>query len=234
MNYYFLLEDEKSFLKVLPKWLEYLEFKCTRVPDITYVRENNYVLQSGRGVTQLVTKVIFDTIDTILDNPNTIDKLIVFLDTEEEDEEYRKNDVFTRVNEHYNNAQFDFELVVCVCNHCFESWLLGRERLYPEIPVALEADFYPYYLHYDIENNDPEEMCVPEDKNETTAQYHFHYLCELFRYRKMRYSKNKPNLVMDKSYFDGMKNRAEKTGHIDSFNRFIQFIYNENSLMELK
>lgn len=37
-----------------------------RVADIQEVEENNYILQSGQGVTQLVTKVLFDTIDTIL------------------------------------------------------------------------------------------------------------------------------------------------------------------------
>ena len=50
MNYYFLLEDEKSFLKVLPLWLEYMNFGIKRVPDIQEVQENNYVLQSGRMV----------------------------------------------------------------------------------------------------------------------------------------------------------------------------------------
>ena len=73
MNYYFLLEDEKSFLKVLPLWLEYMNFGIKRVPDIQEVQENNYVLQSGQGVTQLVTKALFDTIDTILLNPGKID-----------------------------------------------------------------------------------------------------------------------------------------------------------------
>lgn len=53
MNFYFLLEDEKSFLKVLPLWLEYMNFDCKRVADIQEVQENNYVLQSGQGVTQL-------------------------------------------------------------------------------------------------------------------------------------------------------------------------------------
>ena len=85
MNFYFLLEDEKSFLKVLPSWLEYMDFGCTRVADIQEVETNNYVMQSGQGVTQLVTKVIFDTIDTIKDNPGKIDKLVVILDAEELD-----------------------------------------------------------------------------------------------------------------------------------------------------
>ncbi len=34
MNFYFLLEDEKSFLKVLPVWLSYMNFGCSRVADI--------------------------------------------------------------------------------------------------------------------------------------------------------------------------------------------------------
>lgn len=44
MNFYFLLEDEKSFLKVLPSWLEYMDFGCTRVADIQEVETNNYVM----------------------------------------------------------------------------------------------------------------------------------------------------------------------------------------------
>ena len=90
MNFYFLLEDEKSFLKVLPLWLEYMNFDCRRVADIQEVQENNYVLQSGQGVTQLVTKVLFDTIDTILLNPDKIDKLVIILDAEELEAEDRK------------------------------------------------------------------------------------------------------------------------------------------------
>ncbi len=79
MNYYFLLEDEKSLLKVIPHWLKFLGFQCTRVPDITRMEENNYVLQSGQGVTQLITKALFDTIDTILASSKRVDKLVVLL-----------------------------------------------------------------------------------------------------------------------------------------------------------
>ncbi len=47
MNYYFLLEDEKSFIKVLPKWFAYMGFSNVRVPDISFVTNDCYVLQSG-------------------------------------------------------------------------------------------------------------------------------------------------------------------------------------------
>ena len=93
MNYYFLIEDKKSFIKVLPEWLKYMGIQNTRVQDITYVQENNYVMQSGQGVTQLITKVLFQTIDTILLNSGVIDELIVVLDSEEYNEWQRKNQV---------------------------------------------------------------------------------------------------------------------------------------------
>lgn len=93
MNYYFLLEDEKSLLKVLPHLFQYLGFPCTRVADIKQVVENNYILQSGQGVTQLITKALFDTIDTLLDNPGRIDKLVILTDTEERSEEYRRKQI---------------------------------------------------------------------------------------------------------------------------------------------
>lgn len=228
MNYYFLLEDEKSFMKILPKWFEYIDFKCTRVADIKDVEENNYILQSGKGVTRLITNALFDTIDTIMDNPGKISKLVILIDTENENEEYRKHQIFTKIQEKYDMRKFDFELLIFVCNHCFESWLLGAEGLYPQDKVASESDFYPYYSHYNIEECDPEEMSVPTNCNETIAQYHFHYLCELFRYRRIRYSKSKPDAVATRDYFNSMCDRIENTEHIQSFAKFVDFIIKEN------
>lgn len=98
MNFYFLLEDEKSFLKVLPSWLEYMDFRFKRVADIKDIQENNYVLQSGQGVTQLVTKALFDTIDTILLNPGKIDELVVILDAEEWEVDSREQQVMEQIN----------------------------------------------------------------------------------------------------------------------------------------
>ena len=112
MNYYFLLEDEKSFLKVLPSWLEHMGVGYERVADIQGVKENTYVLQSGQGVTQLITKVLFDTIDTILMNPGKIDKLVIILNAEELEIEQRKKEVNEQIKNHYQGRQLDFEIVI--------------------------------------------------------------------------------------------------------------------------
>lgn len=223
MNYYILLEDEKSFIKVLPTWLEHMGFMCTRVADIQEVRENNYVLQSGQGVTQLITKVLFDTIDTILDNPGKIDELIVILDTEELNCESRKNQVVAKINERCHMDELPFHIKILVCNHCFETWLLGKMGLYPMESVPETSFFYPYYKHYNISEKDPENMKVPLGMAESVGKYHFHYLHELFRYKRIRYSKKKPDYVMSKVYFDGIVRRMTKKNQIKSFQEFYEY-----------
>lgn len=224
MNFYFLLEDEKSFLKVLPLWLEYMDFGCTRVADIHDIKENNYILQSGHGVTQLINRALFDTIETILLNPGKIDKLVVVLDSEEFEAEEREDEVNAKIREHYRTEELDFGIEILVCNHCFETWLLGCYGLYPTETVNKKSDFYQYYDYYDIGKYDPEKMMPPENNNDTIAQYHFHYLHELLRYKKIRYSKSKPQNIATEDYFKGIVKRISATNDLKSFGMFYNFI----------
>ncbi|MBR3770752.1 MAG: hypothetical protein IKL07_00630, partial [Clostridium sp.] len=153
-----------------------MSFPCERVADIKEVKEHNYVLQSGHGVTQLITKVLFDTIETIKENPGVIDKLVVILDSEELDIATRREQVYQKIDEKYCRNELDFDIEVLVVNHCFETWLLGRVDLYPKEPVDEGSFFYPYYSYYNVEKNDPEYMSVPKDIEDSIVAYHFHYL----------------------------------------------------------
>lgn len=233
MNYYFLLEDEKSFIKVLPKWLEYMKFSCTRVADITEVTDNSYVMQSGQGVTQLITKVLYQTIDTILSSSNRIDALVVIVDAEEEDVETRREEVYAKISDYKigRKVEIDFDIQVIVCNHCFESWLLGNEDIYPNEMPDIDSMFYPYYTHYNVKINDPEYMLVPEGMDETVARYHFHYLHDAFLYNKIRYRKNKPDYVATENYFSKLVSRMNNTVHIRSFKELYDYIYEQNIRM---
>lgn len=229
MNFYFLLEDEKSFLKVLPKWLTYMDFGYHRVADIQEVSQNNYILQSGQGVTQLITKALFAMIDTLLENPGKIDYLVVILDTEELQAEERKRQVKNQITKTYINKVFDFKIEILVCNHCFETWLLGCLGLYPNEEINVACDFYEYYHHYNIEESDPEMMLSPQNCRDTIAKYHFHYLHELLRYKRIRYSKSNPSNVATQDFFDGIVQRALTTDHIKSFRAFYYFIQEQKN-----
>ncbi len=227
MNYYFLLEDEKSLLKVLPHWLRYLGFPCTRVADIKQIVKNNYILQSGQGVTQLITKALFDTIDTLLENPGKIDKLVILIDTEERNREYRLEQIDLKIHEKYDRDKWDFELIIFVCNHCFETWLLGADGLCPEV-ISQNSDFYEYLCHYHVGRDDPEKMGKPENWDKSLAKYHFRYLHELFRYKQVRFRKSKPEYVQTLEYFTALRKRIRDTNHIPSFRKFIDFLNQES------
>ena len=216
MNYYFLLEDEKSFIKVLPKWLEYMGFYNKRVADISEITEDCYVMQSGQGVTQLITRALFQTIDTIFQNAGKVDQLIVILDSEQYNVEYRKNEVKKKIEDYVENQciKLDFTYKIFVCNHCFETWLLGNSSLFPSDNVGKNKSFWIYYNHYNVKENDPENMLPPIDVYETIASYHFHYLHELCRYNRIKYTKKKPEIMSQKSYFDEIVKRINSTPHL--------------------
>lgn len=165
---------------------------------------------------RLVTKVLFDTIETIKQNQGKIDKLVIILDAEEKEAVVRKQEVLEKIEEKYVLAQLNFSVEIFVCNHCFETWLLGCEEIYSS-EVEADSFFYEYYSHYNIAQNDP------------IAKYHFHYLHEMFRYQRIRYTKSKPDYVAKAGYLDGIRNRITRTEHLQSFNEFYDFIIKESS-----
>ena len=138
--------------------------------------------------------------------------------------EDRKQLVNEQINKHYEREKINFDIVILVCNRCFETWLLGCRGLCPIEGVDKTSDFYQYYKHYNIEASDPEGMIPPEGNDETIAKYHFHYLHELLRYKRIRYSKNKPQNVATEEYFKGIVERIAITEHLKSFKTFYDFI----------
>ena len=74
---------------------------------------------------------------------------------------------------------------------------------------------------------DPEKMTVPEWARETTSKYHFHYLHELLRYKKIRYSKNRPYNIATNEYFMGIVERITTTNHLETFKDFYDFVCNK-------
>lgn len=140
-----------------------------------------------------------------------------------EDEE-RKRQVNEKIAQRYEKNKLGFDIEIFVCNHCFETWLLGCCGLYPRKEPDNNHDFYPYYAHYNIEKFDPEYMIPPESNQESIAKYHFHYLHELLRYKKIRYSKSRVSNVATKEYFKGIIRRIETTDHLQSFKTFYDFI----------
>lgn len=232
MNCYFLIEDSKSLLKVLPDWLKYMKFPCSRVLDISAVTENNYILQSGYGVVQLVTCALFQTFDTIIDSDKTIDELVLILDSEDLKPEERLEEVNRKIEKYENIKQLKCTIHIFIVNCCFESWLLCNSSLYPSIPPDCNHPFYKYYCYYNIKENDPEKMEKPpvrfENAGDTRARIHFSYFHEMCLYNKKRYNKHNTDFVKKEEFFNEIVSRVKNTNHGCSFKQFYEYITNIN------
>lgn len=238
MNYYFLVEDSKTFYYLLPQWLEYVGFGCKLVESKDFVKHNNYIIESGHGVTQLETKALYNAINTILDNPYIFDKLVIVVDAEDIGYENRKQRILNEIERDYllKNIKIPCSIHVFVCNRCIETWLLGCSGIYPKDKENMKSDFIPYYDFYNIDDNDPEKMGKPSNYQKTVATYHYQYLHALTQdiaekkhktsltYRKKQ---GKLGCVSYQEYFNSMISRIENTEDIVSFKEFYDFIISE-------
>lgn len=228
MNCYILTEDSKSLLKVLPEWLRYMKFPCQRVYDISSVKENNYVLQSGHGVTQLITCALFQTFDTIIDSGNIIDDLILILDAEEMTPEERYDEVALKIDSYENKAKLKCNIHIFIVNCCFESWLLCNSSLYPSMPPDVTHPFFKFYSYYNIKDNDPEKMEKPfppfENVGDTKARFHFSYFHDMCHYNGKRYYKRNTDFVITEDFFNKIVSRTQNTTHGSSFKNFYEYI----------
>lgn len=236
MNYYFLVEDEKSFKIILPVWLEFMNFGCKRVQNYQNLTSNSYVLESGKGVTQLETHAIYKTIDTILTNIRHVDKLVIILDAEDIGVTGRKKRLYEEIKKDYfsKGKLIPCSIHVFVCNRCVETWLLGCMGIYPSNKKTVSKYFMPYYDFYDIANNDPELMNKPSNYSKSVSSYHEQYLHALTldiqknnKLHNFTYRKSNPNCALREDYFNAMIQRINATKDISTFKEFYDFIITE-------
>lgn len=78
MNLYFLLEDSKSFRKVLPKWINFVLPDFSEVTSFNEFKNSDrkFMMQSGYGYPQ-IKNVVLDTVFTITANQIPIDYFVV-------------------------------------------------------------------------------------------------------------------------------------------------------------
>jgi len=227
MNLFFLMEDSKSFVKVLPKWINFIIPNYTRVDDIKYFQKNQrcYVIESGYGYPQIIDYLSASLLRISTDNC-PVDYIFVCWDTDGKNDEvilkekFEYEKIFQDINPKYNYKLF-------AMNHCFETWLLGNRAAFPKRNHITEQ-FNAFAEFYNVSKDDPECMNAPSNYN-SSSKYHTRYLKEMLRNTYHRnYSKSKPMFVSTEAYFNELISRIEETDDLRSFYEFIQFLRSIN------
>jgi len=222
MNLYFLLEDSKSFFKVLPAWLNFILPQFSQVNSFDDLNDNTncFMIESGFGY-PAIKNYFENSLCTIIERDILLNYFIVCWDTDaNETEEIATKKTFKEIFSKYKTK---CELKLFTINRCFETWLLGNRSVY--YSSCKNEKFLPFTKFYNVGENDPEKMNAPEDKN--ISRYHVTYLQEMLRYShlKKNYSKGNPLAVSTREYYNELYSRINETEDLNTFNSFVEFLY---------
>ncbi|WP_414577982.1 hypothetical protein [Anabaena sp. CCY 9402-a] len=219
MNIYFLVEGKSTERKVYPAWLAHLLPELQRVNNYNNVVKNNYYLFSANGYPSIIYDHLPNAIADINANGN-YSYLVVCLDAEEVTVEYREKEISECLISQSCTLE-NTQIVVIVQNRCFETWCLGNKKIYTKNPS--DNPLLTYARYYDVSVNCPELMGRYSEFS-THAKFHEAYLKELFRAKNISYSKSNPGDVIKSYYLEELLKRVQnETGHLPSFQTFIQF-----------
>jgi len=220
MKLYFLLEDQKSFMKVLPSWLEKCLPKYKQVYTADDLSDNSYLIESGYGYPN-IRNVLINKLKMFSEGDTRPDCIAVLYDVDDwsEGKISGVRSVFDNI---FISSGLDIDYRLLPISRCFETWLLGNREMFPK---EMDENFRKYASFYDVSKDDPEIMMCPEDYEETVSIYHYSYLqCMLKLSTGRKYRKGSPGIVANGEYLDSLINRIEDTKDMDSFRGFILFL----------
>ncbi|QSS96649.1 hypothetical protein [Psychroflexus sp. ALD_RP9] len=225
MNLYIIVEGRRTEKKVYPAWLSHLIPRLSPVNWAYQVDNNNYFLFNGNGFPALLHNHLKNSIEEV-NELKKFNYLVLVLDVDESTVDGRINEVNEFLAENNLELNPNTELVIIPQNRCIESWFLGNQKVFKQNPQ--NSDLVKYIQFYNVKTSDPEEMGVYPNFN-THSQFHADYCTEFLRERNIRYSKNRPNGVVDKDYLESLIIRNQETSHIESFKLFLDFCEKINS-----
>lgn len=223
MNIYFVLEGEKTEVKLYPQWISLLVPKLSQVFFEKDVIKNNYYIFSGGGIPSIYSHTV-NAIKNINDNP-IFDKLIICLDGEEIGTEERKSEIVHYIEQSgvILNPQCSIEFVIQ--NICIETWFLGNRKIVKR--TSENNKLQDYINHYNIRENDPELMEKMEVYR-NKAHFHYSYFKEILKEHKLSYSKSNPKVVLEDSYVNELIKRTVDTNHLPSLKNLFEILQQIN------
>lgn len=220
MKLYFLLEDQKSFLKVLPNWLKVCLPEYERVFSVDDFNNNSYIAESGFGYPS-IKNVLASKLEMFSEADIRPDCIVIMYDVDNWTEKHQ-NAVHASFDNIFIASGLDIDYKILPIKRCFESWLLGNKKAYPK---NVDEKFKVYEDFYDVSKNDPEIMPCPDEYSGSVSIYHYNYLkCMLETSMKKNYRKNNPHVVGDRNYLEGITQRVEITSDMDSFREFMAYL----------
>ncbi len=215
MNLYFLVEGKRTEKKVYPAWLAHLVPQLRRVDDPCELGDQcGYFIFSGEGYPSLLDVHLSAAIADY-NASGKFNRLVICLDVDDSTPADRCQVVFDRASSLGFPAN---QLRVIAQECCIESWFLGNRRAVAPNPQNPElVDFMSFY---NVRQDDPESMGTHADFNARSI-FHSRYFHLVAQEKRFRYTKHRPQHVVDRPFLDGLIERRRTTNHLPSFASFL-------------
>lgn len=224
MNIYIVVEGAVGEKKVYTEWIPLVNSTLSHAPTLNEVAENNFYIAIGGGYPNIF-EVIEDGIEDVTtiykNNYRLFDRFVVVIDSEENTLADKKNEITDFIDPILLQKNITFDYKVIVQHFCLEAWALGNKKITSNnirIPELIK-----YKSIFDVATNDPEHLPPLPEQELNRAQFALKYLTILLnnKHRNHSYSKNNPDALLNKKYFEQVKKRYQETAHIGSFDAFL-------------
>ncbi len=216
MNLYIVVEGRCGERKVYPEWIRFTNAHLTQIYSIGEFTENNYLLISGNGYPNYLSR-IDSAIEDMKSKP-TIDYLIIAVDSEDLTYEEKMKELTDHIT-----GKIEYEKVKFIIQHpCLEVWALGNRIVCRRNPD--DKDLRRYLRYFDVRIMDPELLPPLPEEELNRSQFAFIYLKKMLhdRHPTLAYTKSNPRVICDERYFSRIRMRLEEDNHIKSFSDFLK------------
>ncbi|HCS39921.1 MAG TPA: hypothetical protein DIW44_10105 [Anaerolineaceae bacterium] len=215
MNYYVLVEGEGE-RKIYPTWIKYFNPQVNQVFNLEDIQNNHFYVFCGGGYPYIKTKNIPAAIEDVNNYPN-IDKLVIAIDSEELSYQEKFKEIADCVIQYHCNKPVE----IIIQYFCLECWGLANQVIFRRHPQ--DHKLLSFQRFYNVIYQDPELLPDYPDEDMGRVEFAFKYLHKAVndRYTGITYSKHNPIVLTHNNYVDQITRRLKTTGHINSFENFI-------------
>jgi hypothetical protein len=225
MNVYIVVDGEIGEKQVYNAWIPLLNPALTPANTLDKVQENNfYIIHSGGypGYFKIIENAITDMSERKNGHGKPLfDRLIVSTDSEDSSLQEKLNEVQQYIQNILRQKNITTDCRIIVQHFCLETWGLGNRAL---VGKNIQTPLLKKYIsHFNVAKSDPENLPPLPEENLNRAQFAEKYLRKLLqeKHRNLTYTKSVPTVMLHNKYFEQLKSRLKDTGHIASFQRFI-------------
>lgn len=215
MNYHVVVEGNISEKEIYKAWIPFVNPNLSYVDHISLITENNFSILSGGGFPNYFS-IIESAIEDVNSYPN-IDKFIIAVDSEDFSYDQKSEELLSFISSFKCSAK----IKIIIQHFCIETWALGNQKIIKPNPQSVKL--IEYKKLFNIRSEDPELLPSNQKEELNRAQFAEKYLRHALndKYRNLSYTKSNPKVLLHPKYFRRIKQRFEKTGHINSFNDFL-------------